>query len=455
MLNKKFVIFIISIFVIYLVISFTISNEKFRDFKSFLNLEQKEFIKKYFFPYKQISLLEKKISGLEEKVKKYRPFVFESELYFKKSLEEVKIKKEKEIELSNNKILQKYKILNGFYTGINKIKPGGYVDFYKNHIIIMSARGILAHNNDLNNNNTFKQIKNNIDDFISLDQYKNDLSKLLDLFIYDNKIFISYADEIKENCLNTSVLYANMNYEDIKFKKLFSSKQCIQNPKGGYFFGARSGGRLENFDKNHLLLTTGEYGNRDLAQEKDNINGKVIKINIHNSSYQIVSMGHRNPQGMYFDKDQNLVLLSEHGPYGGDEINLIDINQIDYDDPLNFGWAISSYGEHYDAKTKENEEMYRKYPLYKSHKKYGYIEPIKHFSPAIAPSQIIKINENKYILAGMKSKSLFFFELDNKIGIKNLKEVKIFERIRDLKYHKKTIYLFLEDTGSIATISVN
>ena len=61
---------------------------------------------------------------------------------------------------------------------------------------------------------------------------------------------------------------------------------------------------------------------RKLAQDKDSPFGKIIKININTSNYEIVSKGHRNPQGLLYDKNNDLIVSTEHGPYGGDEINL-------------------------------------------------------------------------------------------------------------------------------------
>ena len=58
-------------------------------------------------------------------------------------------------------------------------------------------------------------------------------------------------------------------------------------------------------------------------------------------------MGHRNPQGLFFDIKNNILLETEHGPEGGDEINIIELNNAEIP---NFGWAISSYGEHYGGK---------------------------------------------------------------------------------------------------------
>ena len=74
--------------------------------------------------------------------------------------------------------------------------------------------------------NDFKQIQNNINDFIGLKQFnKNTIIGnasysfgLRDLFIHKDRIFISYIEEIEEDCWNTSVIYGNMNYDKIKFK---------------------------------------------------------------------------------------------------------------------------------------------------------------------------------------------------------------------------------------------
>ena len=82
-------------------------------------------------------------------------------------------------------------------------------------------------------------------------------------------------------------------------------------------------------------------------------------------------------------KKNDVIISTEHGPRGGDEIN---INlKTDNETIENFGWPISSYGVHYDGI--ERKEA----PLYKSHKDHGFIEPIKYFVPSIAISEIIKI----------------------------------------------------------------
>ena len=167
-------------------------------------------------------------------------------------------------------------------------------------------------------------------------------------------------------------------------------------------------------------------------------------------------MGHRNPQGLYFDRENNFILEAEHGPSGGDEINMIEVDKINNDEILNYGWAIVSAGEHYGGKSVErNDKKYKKYPLYKSHSEYGFIEPLKSFVPSIGISEIAKIAENKYVVSSLNYRSLYFFQLNNEKKIINLEKVEVFERVRDLIFKDNKLYLFLEDTASLGIISFN
>ena len=182
---------------------------------------------------------------LKEQISKFN--YSKLELDFKNNQENVQIKKLKDIKLSNNKFMNKYEFLNGFYNGMINKTPGGYMDFHQNNLLVLSSHGILAYINNINEQSFFIQIENNINDFIGLQQFQKNLFdfSLRDLFIYENKIFISYIEEIKEDCWNTSVMYGNMNYERIKFNKLFSSEKCIHTKNTEGFGGAQTGGRIE------------------------------------------------------------------------------------------------------------------------------------------------------------------------------------------------------------------
>jgi hypothetical protein len=462
---KKLLIILIIASSYFLVNSFIGNgNQKFRALKSLINNEHRQLIKKYIFPHKLIS---EQLQKQEQKVLRLQTQVYQLqknvdsvphnlELKFIKTGKNIETI-DSNFELSNNKILKKYKLLNGFLAGIHNAFPGsGYLDFYQNNLFILSSRGILGYTNNLSDKIIFKQIKNNINEYMNFEQFKKSKwYSLKDMFIYKDKVFISYTEEIKEDCWNTSIIYGDINFENIKFEKLFSPKECIdrENNVDKEFNAHQSGGRIISFDDNHILLTIGDYRNRYLVQDKESVNGKIIKININDANYEIISMGHRNPQGLYFDKENNLILETEHGPMGGDEINIIEVDDINRDKILNYGWPIVSAGEHYGKKYLEKK--YEKYPLYKSHSKYGFIEPLKSFVPSIGISEITKIRENKYVVSSLPDRSLYFFELDSEKKIIDLERVEVFERVRDLKFNNNKLYLFLEDTASIGVIDLN
>lgn len=444
---KKIIIILIILVISFLTISKLIEKKAHLYFEDLLNSSQRNFIKKYLLPYKYISKQEQVITHY-----------FSMESAFKASNKDIIVGKIRDEKLSNNKILKRYNLINGFYLGMNKVFPGsGFIDFDNENLIILSSRGVLGYSNDFENQLNFKQIRNNIDKFINIKQFiKHNSFSLKDLLIHENKIYVSYSEEIKDDCWNTSIIMADMNYKSIDFNTLFSADECVHQfkNKDRAFHPHPAGGRIVGIDSDHVVLTTGPYRSRFLAQDEKSVNGKLIKINVKNSNYEIISMGHRNPQGLYYDKEKNFLIETEHGPQGGDEINLIQINRPDKNKIPNYGWAIVSAGEHYGGKIPKNKEKYEKYPLYKSHTEYGFIEPLKSFVPSIGISEVSKIDENQYVVSSLKDQSLYFFKLnDNKI--ESLERVKVFERVRDLKFHNNKIYLFLEETPSLGIINLN
>ena len=439
-------IIITLIFFLILIIILIVSNLLTKSFylRNVTTQEQKIFIKKTFLPWK---------ASKEKKEKKFYLQKLTNELNFKKSLDEIIFKEKLKINLDNNLFLEKYTYLKGFETGIDNTFPGsGYLDFFNNDLVVISSRGVLGYSPLNINNFNFKQIENNIHNFINEQQFKKHKRfSIKDLHISNNRIYVSYTEEIKKDCWNMSVLSADFSYSKINFKKLFSPKECIHSMKDNdnEFNAMQSGGRIISLDNNHIIFSTGEFRSRYLAQNIKSINGKLIKININNSNFKIISSGHRNVQGLLYDKDENFLLFTEHGPAGGDEINLLDITKNTIQ---NYGWPISSYGYHYSDKLDITRN--EKYPFLKSHSSYGYIEPLKYFTPSIGPSEIVKIDDKSYIFSCLSCKSIFFFNLDSENKIDNISRVRVEERVRDMIYKDKKLYLFLEDTASIGVIKL-
>jgi len=452
---KKILIFSLIFCLICLVLFFSIIFIKTQKLLNSANFKFGEL-------HKKVLPLQKKINHLEQLLIQNPNDRILYGLEFKESNQDIRILKN--TLLSNGKTIEYYKLTKGFYAGINNVNPdfnffpgSGFIDTHSSKLVILSAHGVLAYIDDIDKDIYFKQIKNNINNFINIDQFsKKDWYSLKDIYIQDNKIYISYTEELKKDCWNTSIIYGEFNYTYIDFKKFFSAKKCINTFDNidEEFNAHQSGGRIINFDKNNILFSVGDYRNRFLVQDENNINGKLLKININSSKYEIISKGHRNPQGLYLDKENNFILETEHGPKGGDEINLIQIDDINDKKILNYGWPIASYGEHYGNKeNKRIKERYKKYPLLKSHKNNGFIEPLKSFQPSIGISEVTKIGENNYVFGSLKDRSLYFFQIDNK-KIINLERVEVHERVRDLNYSNNKIYLFLEDTATIGVISL-
>ncbi len=211
--------------------------------------------------------------------------------------------------------------------------------------------------------------------------------------------------------------------------------------------------------KNSIFFTTGEFRNRPLAQKMNNEYGKILNIDLKSKKSEIISLGHRNSQGLYYSLKNNFIISTEHGPKGGDEIN---INHKPFNEIKNFGWPISSYGEHYYKNY--TSEILDQAPLNKSHKKYGFKEPLKYFVPSIGISEVIPMDseEREFLIGAMGNEiaeqdlGLHFIKLD-KERKKIIKHnyIPLNERVRDMiiSKNKQIIVLFLETSGSIAVIN--
>ena len=141
----------------------------------------------------------------------------------------------------------------------------------------------------------------------------------------------------------------------------------------------------------------------------------------------IFSSGHRNAQGLYVAGE--VILSSEHGPKGGDEINKIEYGH-------NYGWPIVSLGKPYNEKSLD--------PFLKSHEDNNFTPPIFSFIPSIGMSDIEKISDdfysenelkNLFIIASLNARSIFLTQFDKEFKKINFYEkIMIGERIRDLEF---------------------
>lgn len=287
-----------------------------------------------------------------------------------------------------------------------------YVDVFEEDVFLVSGSGTFLRTtlqSIYSNKGNLSLINSNISDFINYDDfYGQSWYGVKDVFINQGDIYVSFSNQLEEDCFNTSILVAEINEDELKFEMFFEDYECIEEENEyGEFNAHQSGGRIADFKDNELLFSIGEYRYRTKSQDKKSLFGKIISINKETRKVKIISMGNRNVQGLKFIRDMNIIISTEHGPYGGDEINI----QNNIDSLYNFGWPISSYGEHYStrngfgnhSKGKKEEiiKVLENAPLNKNHSEFGFIEPFKFFVPSIGISEIdyLKTDDQVFLLA--------------------------------------------------------
>ena len=265
-------------------------------------------------------------------------------------------------------------------------------------------------------------------------------------FKENNWLYFSYASEdTGEKGGNTTISRAKLiNNNLVDLEVLY--KASPNTRKGQHF-----GGRLTFDNENYLYFSVGDRGNRDVYPQDINLDGgKIYRINDDgsipsdnpffnnpNAKKAIYSYGHRNPQGMFKHPITGKIWTNEHGPRGGDEINIIKKGK-------NYGWPKITYGINYSGTTITKNKSLPKME-----------QPLYYWLPSIAPSSFEYISSDIYpnwkgsLLAGA-----LVFKYIERISLKNDKVVyrsKIAENLgrpRDIKQGPDGfVYVSIEGKG--------
>jgi len=199
---------------------------------------------------------------------------------------------------------------------------------------------------------------------------------LLDVGVHPNYeqngwIYLSHADEHSDGAGTTTVVRGKI--KDGKWtdqETLFKSDKD-DSTKAGAHFGSRF-----VFDEDYLFFSIGDRGSMNDAQDIKRSNGKIHRIHddgripddnpftkTPGACKTIWSYGNRNPQGLTKHPETGALWESEHGPRGGDEINMIEAGK-------NYGWPVISYGMNYNGK-----------PITSLTEKEGMEQPASYFTP--------------------------------------------------------------------------
>ena len=264
----------------------------------------------------------------------------------------------------------------------------------------------------------------------------------------NNYVYLSYSQPVRKKAF-TAIARAKLIKDQLKDLEIIYSAEQRHYSKKTVHFGSRFAIRDD-----YLFFSIGDRGERDEAQDVHKPNGKIHRLHLDGSipndnpfkskngeTNSIWCYGNRNPQGLTFSNDGTLWEL-EHGPRGGDELNIIERG-------LNYGWPKITYGINYIG-TKISDHTHLE----------GMEQPVWHWTPSIAVCGM-KIYENDLIpnwngdilVTSLKYEFLERVKIENgeKIGSEKIYDAG--SRVRDVEVGPEGfIYVALENPGRIVKI---
>ncbi len=235
-----------------------------------------------------------------------------------------------------------------------------------------------------------------------------------------------------------------------EFETLFIATPCVDSTK-------HFGSRIVFDGDGHLFMTVGERGERDRSQDIGDHNGSVLRllpdgdipddnpfVDRDDAEAAIYSYGHRNPQGAVIHPDTGALWIHEHGPRGGDEINLPQAG-------ANFGWPKTTYGKEYWGPEIGPDEL------------EGTVQPIHYWVPSIAPSGMDFYTGDRFpewrgdlFIGALALTHLARLEMD---GTEVVRETKLLDdrgwRIRDVRTGPDGYLYLLTDAGDGRLVRVS
>ena len=270
-------------------------------------------------------------------------------------------------------------------------------------------------------------------------------------FIDNNYIYIGFTDYLnsKKNRTFTSIIRARLKNISLTDQKIIYKADDTFYDNSTIHYGTR----IVFDDKGFLYFSIGDRGKRNQAQLLEYPNGKIHRLNAdgsipsdnpffenNNAIKSIWTYGNRNPQGLAMHPASSILFETEHGPRGGDELNILSSGK-------NYGWPEITYGKNYSGTT-----------ITKYTHKEGMEQPVIHWTPSIAvcgidfyDGELFNNWKNNLLVSSLKFERLYRLEIDD--DDKVIDQEIIYEagsRIRDVQTGPEGfIYIALEDPGRI------
>lgn len=230
----------------------------------------------------------------------------------------------------------------------------------------------------------------------------------------------------------------------VGFQRIFYG-QPLSN--GAVHFGTR----IVFDDQNYLFTTIGDRGQQENAQNLETHSGSVLRMNDDGSVPNdnpfvnqqgalphIWSYGHRNIQGMVFHPETGDLWTHEHGPQGGDEINVVLKGE-------NYGWPRATFGINYNGTIITNDTTLQ-----------GMVDPILYWVPSIAPCGLEIVTGNRYpqwknnlLVGALAGQHIQRVVLDGQDVVETEKLLQGFARFRAIRQGPDGYIYFLTETPGI------
>lgn len=268
-------------------------------------------------------------------------------------------------------------------------------------------------------------------------------------FASNHWLYLSFVKPLSDGKSTTAVMRYRLDGNHLsEGQEIFVA--VIDSDDRGHF-----GSRLLFDEDGHLFVTLGDRHNRSAVQSVNAHNGKLIRLNddgsipadnpfAHSNSIAkpIYSLGHRNVQGLAL-RANGQIWNSEHGPRGGDEINLIRAG-------ANYGWAVITYGKEYVGGSIGEGTV-----------KQGMEQPAHYYVPSIATSDMVFYSgaefaewNDQILLTSLAGRHLNRLVLE---GDKIVAEHRYLEdfgaRLRDIAIDSRGRILLITDEGKLLRLS--
>lgn len=224
------------------------------------------------------------------------------------------------------------------------------------------------------------------------------------------------------------------------WKRLFDAEPCLRPVE---INGSLAGGRMLTDGPDQLLVVIGDHNVAGLSQHPDSHLGKLVRVAIESGEAEILALGLRNPQGLARDADGNL-WATEHGPQGGDELNLLEPGS-------NYGWPSVSYGVGYGG-------IINAYPQESVGMHENFVKPRFAWVPSIAVSAMVVNDERMFplwkddllvsSLQGVSGNSLFRVRRDG-TDVQYIERIPLGHPIRDLTQMPDGRIAVLDNEGRV------